>query len=76
MDKQTKTAEDFSKFLDEYGNFREEYGVLRGVKLMEQRMLLACENGTPIEIGGFAYFVHTDMQNLQRIFANIEANAE
>ena len=51
-------------------------GVITGIKIMEQRMLLACENGTPIEIGGRAYFVHTDMQNLQRIFADIEANAE
>ena len=76
MGKQTKTAEDFSKFLDEYGNFREEYGVLRGIKLMEQRMLLACENGTPIEINGRAYFIHNDLQNLQSIFADLEADAE
>lgn len=51
-------------------------GVVTGIKLMEQRMLLACENGTPIEIGGFAYFIHNDLQNLQRIFADIEANAD
>lgn len=53
-----------------------QQGILHGIKLMKQRMLFACEKGTPIEIGGFAYFVHTDMQNLQRIFADIEANVE
>lgn len=53
-----------------------QQGILHGIKLMEQRMLLACENGTPIEIGGFAYFIHNDLQNLQRIFADLEADAE
>lgn len=77
MDKQTKTAEDFSKFLDEYGNFREEYGVLSGIKLMEQRMLLACENGAPIALSdGRAYFIYNDLQNLQHIFADLEADVE
>lgn len=51
-------------------------GVIAGIKLMEQRMLLACENGTPIEIGGRAYFVHSDLMNLQCIFADLEADAE
>lgn len=52
-------------------------GVITGIKLMEQRMLLACENGTPIALSdGRAYFIHNDLQNLQRIFADLEADAE
>ena len=51
-------------------------GVIAGIKLMKERMLLACENGTPLEINGRAYFIHSDLQNLQSIFADIEADAE
>ena len=43
-------------------------GVLTGIKLMKERMLLACENGMPLEINGRAYFVQSDLQNLQSIF--------
>ena len=52
-------------------------GVITGIKLMEQRMLLACENGTPIALSdGRAYFIYSDLQNLQFLFADLEADAE
>ena len=51
-------------------------GVCQGVKLMKQRMLLACENGNPIEIEGGAYFVKSDIDNLRDIFADLEADKE
>lgn len=47
-------------------------GFAEGVRLMEQRMLLAAENGTPINIEGRAYFVQDDMEHLKGIFAEIE----
>ena len=47
-------------------------GFVEGVHLMEQRMLLAAENGTPIDIDGRAYFIQDDMQHLKGIFAEIE----
>ena len=47
-------------------------GVQHGVKIMQQRMLLACENGTPIEIEGRAFFVRSDLQNLRQIMDDIE----
>ena len=47
-------------------------GVEDGIKLMKQRMLLACENGTPIDIGGRAYFVRSDLQNLRDIMDDLE----
>ncbi|MCI5901406.1 MAG: hypothetical protein SOY73_00015 [Blautia sp.] len=47
-------------------------GVEDGIKLMKQRMLLACENGTPIEIGGRAFFVRGDLQNLRDIMDDLE----
>ena len=34
-------------------------GVQHGTKIMQQRMLLACENGTPLDIDGRAYFVRS-----------------
>lgn len=43
---------------------------------MQERMLLACENGTPISINGRAYFIKSDMQNLHDIFSDLEADTE
>lgn len=54
----------------------EKRGMEQGIKIMQQRMLLACENGTPINIEGRAYFIKNDMENLKDIFADIEADAE
>lgn len=47
-------------------------GFAEGVRLMEQRMLLAAENGTPIDVDGRAYFVQDDIEHLKEIFAEIE----
>ena len=53
-------------------NYQYNKGVLDGIKIMKQRMLLACENGTPIEIGGRAFFVRSDLQNLRDIMDDLE----
>lgn len=47
-------------------------GVAQGIKLMEQRLLLASENGTPLEVSGRAWFIHSDVENLQGIFEDME----
>ncbi len=47
-------------------------GIEIGIKLMQQRMLLACENGNPIELDGRAYFVKSDIQNLRDIIDDLE----
>lgn len=47
-------------------------GIKHGLKLMEQRLLLAYENGNPINIEGRAYFVKSDIQNLKDIFEDLE----
>lgn len=49
-----------------------EQGIVTGIKLMEQKILMACEEGKPVEIDGRAYFVKTDIQNLREIFDKIE----
>lgn len=49
-------------------------GFAQGMKLMEQRMLLANENGTPLEISGRVWFIKSDMENLRDIFADLEAD--
>lgn len=54
----------------------ERRGIEQGIRLMQQRMLLACENGTPISINGRAYFIKSDMQNLHDIFSDLEADTE
>ena len=46
-------------------------GVCQGVKLMKQRMLLACENRNPIEIDNRAFFVKSDIDNLRDVFADL-----
>ena len=53
-------------------NIQYRKGVEDGIKLMKQRMLLACENGTPIEIDGRAFFVRSDLQNLRDIMDDME----
>lgn len=47
-------------------------GVVQGIRIMEQRLLLASENGTPLEVFGRAWFIHSDVENLQGIFADLE----
>lgn len=54
----------------------ERRGMEQGIRLMQERMLLACENGTPISINGRAYFIKSDLQNLHDIFSDLEADAE
>lgn len=49
----------------------ERRGFEMGVKLTQQRMLLACENGTPIEINGRAYFVQDAVTNLRNIVESL-----
>lgn len=52
-------------------------GVLEGTKLMKERMLLACQNGTPIELSdGRGYFVQDAISNLRTIFDTLERNGE
>lgn len=50
----------------------ERRGIEQGIRIMQQRMLLVCENGTPINIEGRAYFIKSDMENLRDIFADLE----
>lgn len=55
----------------------EKKGIEQGIKIIQQRMLLACENGTPIELpDGRAYFIKSDIQNLYDIFSDLEADAD
>ena len=49
----------------------ERRGFNLGVKLMQQRMLIACENGTPIEIDGKAYFVRDAIANLRNVIESL-----
>ena len=62
--------------LKELLDVAEELGRVEGIRLMQKKMLLACENGTPIEIDGRAYFIKSDMQNLHDIFTNLEDDTE
>lgn len=50
----------------------ENKGINKGIALMKEKMLLACENGTPIEINGRAYWVRGDIENLRDIFKDLE----
>lgn len=47
-------------------------GIRQGIKLIEQKLLLACKNGSPINIEGRAYFIKSDMENLRDIFKGLE----
>lgn len=47
-------------------------GTQMGIRLMKERLLLACENGNPVAIKGRAYFVKSDIQNLRDIMDDME----
>ena len=47
-------------------------GIEIGVRLMQEKMLLACENGTPIEIDGKAYWIQNDMEHLRQVMDSIK----
>lgn len=47
-------------------------GIQDGIKIMQQRILLACENGTPVNIEGKVFFVRSDLQNLRDIMDDLE----
>lgn len=49
----------------------ERRGIELGIRLMQNRMLLACENGTPIDINGRAYFIRSDIDNLRQIMNSL-----
>lgn len=52
-------------------------GIEIGVRLMQMKMMLACENGTPIELSdGRAYFIKSDMQNLHDVFGDLGIDIE
>lgn len=57
---------------------KKEYqkGFRDGVNLMEQKMLLACDNGNPVFINGEAYFIQDAISNLRGIFADLEKDEE
>lgn len=51
----------------------ESNGVLIGIKLMQERMLLACKNGTPIELpDGRVYWVQSDIEHLRAVMDSIK----
>lgn len=54
----------------------EQRGFEKGVEYMKQLILDACDNGTPLEIDGVAYFVRDAISNLRDIFDDIEADAD
>lgn len=54
----------------------EHRGFEKGVEYMEQRILEACENGTPLGIGGKAFFVRDEISNLRDIFDDLEADSD
>lgn len=49
--------------LDEYYN----RGIQHGIRMMKDKMLLACRRGTPIEIDRRVYYIRTDLDNLKEI---------
>ena len=49
--------------LDEYYN----RGIQHGIRMMKDKMLLACRRGIPIEIDGRVYYIRNDLDNLKEI---------
>lgn len=49
--------------LDEYYN----RGIQQGIRMVKDKMLLACKKGTLIEIDGRVYYIRSDLDNLKEI---------
>lgn len=49
--------------LNEYYN----RGIQQGIRMVKDKMLLACKKGTPIEIDGRVYYIRSDLDNLKEI---------
>lgn len=49
-----------------------QMGFTDGKAMEQQKILLACENGNPINIEERVYFVKSDLRNLRDIFADME----
>ena len=49
-----------------------EEGFKLGMQLMKERLKIAAENGTPIEIDGRAWYLKSDIENLRDIMEDLE----
>ena len=47
-------------------------GIAVGMELMMEKLRMAAENGTPIEIDGRAWYLKSDIENLRDIFEDME----
>ena len=47
-------------------------GITVGMELMMEKLRMAAENGTPIEIDGRAWLLKSDIENLRDIFEDME----
>lgn len=52
-----------------------EFGKAKGVGEVEQKILEAANNGTPINIEGRAWFLKSDIQNLRDLFDDMETES-
>lgn len=59
---------DINKLLEQ----AENNGIMIGIKLMQERVLLACKNGTPISINGKGYWVQSDIEHLRAVMDSIK----
>lgn len=47
-------------------------GMAHGIQLMMEKLRMAADNGTPIEIDGRAWYLKSDVENLRDIFEDME----
>ena len=47
-------------------------GITVGMELMIEKLRMAADNGTPIEIDGRAWYLKSDIENLRDIFEDME----
>lgn len=60
------------KYMEHIAETRYKEGIIHGVRLMEERIIAACESGNPVEVRGKAYFIRSDIQNLRDVFDDLE----
>lgn len=50
----------------------EQRGIVKGIQMMQQKMLSACEKGTPVELfNGRLYWIQNDIEHLNQVMDSL-----
>lgn len=72
MKRQVHTIHSHTERIEQMMEEQYNKGITVGMELMMEKLRMAAENGTPIEIDGRAWYLKSDIENLRDIFEDME----